>query len=204
MIEKIKESDLRAVQKAAEVVLGGGVICFKSDTVYGFACDAGSDVAVEKLYSIKGRSSKKPIAMFVRDVAMAKQIFEFDDFLQDFCEKYLPGRVTVVAKVKDKTEIETSQKLSLESNFLGFRIVDGEFINELISRLNLPLAVTSANISDSKELLSDFDVYETFKNRNVDFLLVEGGLCESGEVSTVVKIDGAAFEVLRQGVTYID
>lgn len=204
MIEKILQNDGSALSKAKEVIVNDGVICFKSDTVYGFAVDALSDVAAENLYDLKNRDQKKPIAIFVNDLAMAEKIFEFDDFAKNFCEKYLPGKVTLVLKAKDNADLKISNKLNLESNFLGFRIIDNQFINDLIAELNFPLAVTSANISGGEALLSSDQVLEIFNEKEDDFLLINGGECSDGEVSTVVKIDGNNLEILRQGAIKIE
>jgi tRNA A37 threonylcarbamoyladenosine synthetase subunit TsaC/SUA5/YrdC len=61
----IKESDLNAVELACDFLRQGKVISFSSDTVYGVAADAKNFDAVNTLYEIKNRDSKKPIAIFV-------------------------------------------------------------------------------------------------------------------------------------------
>ena len=160
MIERIDEKDSLVIQKAKSVILDGGLICFKSDTVYGFACDATNDKAVEKIYKLKNRPASKSIAIFVNEIAMAKKIIQFDRSLSDICDKYLPGHLTVVAKAVPDCEFNLSDKLSLESNFLGFRMIDSNFVNELITELGLPLAVTSANISGFESFLSSDEVLE--------------------------------------------
>ena len=204
-MEIINESDLNALEKAKSVILGGGVICFKSDTVYGFACDARNDGAVAKIYKLKNRSVKKPIAIFVNDMLMAKKIFAFNKDSSDFCSNYMPGAVTLVAKIKENSDITLAKNLNLESNFIGFRIIEGKFVNDLISSLDFPLAVTSANISDSKELLSKDEVVNAFtKVKYNNFLLIDGGKSSPIGVSTVVKIDDEGVKILRQGIMKIN
>lgn len=204
MMEKILQSDELALIKAKEAILNDRVICFKSDTVYGFACNALSEKAVGKLYKLKKRDEKKPIAIFVNDLEMAQKIFEFDDLAVKFCDKYLPGQLTVVLKVKEIVDFKISTKLNLESNFLGFRIIEGDFVNDLISSLGFPLAVTSANLANSRELLSGDQIREVFQESDGDFLLIDDGECESKGVSTVVKIYNGSIEILRQGIVKID
>ena len=48
-------------------LLGGEVIAIPTDTVYGLACDANNEQAIQKLYQIKGRNSNKPVAICVKD-----------------------------------------------------------------------------------------------------------------------------------------
>lgn len=203
-MEIINESESKALEKAKFAILDGEVICFKSDTVYGFACDSRSEKAVDKIYKLKKRGAKKPIAIFVNEVEMAQKIFEFSKVTSEFCVNYMPGFVTLVTKVKEGAGFTLAKNLNLESNFIGFRIIESNFVNSLISSLDFPLAVTSANISGSKELLSVNEVVGSFANNgDDDFLLIDGGESSSIGVSTVVKIDNEEVEILRQGVAKI-
>ena len=59
----------KAFEKAAEVLNRGGVAVIPTDTVYGLAARPDVPEAVERLYTIKGREAKKPIALLASDIA---------------------------------------------------------------------------------------------------------------------------------------
>ncbi len=40
----------------ADVIAGGGVVLFPSDTVYGLACDPDNADAIARLYALKARA----------------------------------------------------------------------------------------------------------------------------------------------------
>ena len=57
------KADEEGLRTAAEVLNRGGVAIIPTDTVYGLAASPGNSDAVGRLYSIKGRSGSKPIAL---------------------------------------------------------------------------------------------------------------------------------------------
>jgi L-threonylcarbamoyladenylate synthase len=201
MVRIISQSDDGIFNVALDEILRGNVICFRSDTVYAFACDARNEKAIQRIYYLKNRDFSKPIAIYVKDLEMAKKIFDFDETLEGFCKKYFPGYLTIVAKKSDEGSCIISDNLSLESNLIGFRIVESEFVNSIMSALDSPLAVTSANISGSRNLISSKEVGDSFSNE--DFLVVDSGEVSSHQVSTVVEYDKGEFKILRQGILRI-
>ena len=58
----------RMVIEAASILRSGGVIALPTDTVYGIACLVDSSEAISKLYDIKERNLKNPIAICVAEV----------------------------------------------------------------------------------------------------------------------------------------
>ena len=59
----------RCVDLACDSLKNGDLIAVPTDTVYGIACLAQNQNAVERIYALKGRNSNKPIAISVGDVA---------------------------------------------------------------------------------------------------------------------------------------
>jgi L-threonylcarbamoyladenylate synthase len=201
MVKIISNLDAQAFNFAVDKIKSGGVLCFKSDTVYALACDARNTAAVEKIYQLKNRDYSKPIAIYVKDLQMAKKIFVFDDILEGFCKKYFPGYLTVVTEKLENDIFDISSNLNLESNFIGFRIIESYFINEVICEVGAPLAVTSTNISGSKNLINCDEIVTEFVDS--DILVIDSGPISSSQVSTVVKYESGEFKVLRQGILNI-
>ena len=75
----------------------GGVAVFPADTVYGLACEPGSETAVRRLYALKGRPPGKPAAVmfFARDLAL-EALPELGPRTRGALERLLPGPVTVL------------------------------------------------------------------------------------------------------------
>lgn len=199
----IKESDLNAVDLACDFLRAGKIIAFATDTVYGLAVDASNFEAVESLYKIKNRDEKKPIAIFVKDLAAAKKIFLFDETSDKLAAKFLPGSLTLVLEKKSTIVPELASNLNQNNNkFLGFRIIDNDFIQNLLQKFNGILAVTSANKSTEKAARSAAEVEKYFKFSHLD-LLIDGGFSKQETASTVVKIADGKIIILRNGLTNI-
>jgi L-threonylcarbamoyladenylate synthase len=159
-MKKIREQSKNSIEIAVDFLNRGKIISFATDTVYGIACDATNIKAVEQIYKIKKRQKDKPIAIFLSDISSAKKIFIFDDFAEKFCDKFLPGKVTIVMRTLENTGL--ARNLT-NNEFLGFRIVKKKFISDLLDKFRFPLAVTSANISNETEALTAFDVEKCFQ-----------------------------------------
>ena len=87
-------SDAQGLDDAARVLNAGGVVVIPTDTVYGLAAHPAFPAAVERLYTIKGRVAKKPIALLAADAAAVRAFgYEVPQALAD----RWPGALTVVS-----------------------------------------------------------------------------------------------------------
>lgn len=195
----ISENSENAVALACEMLRQGQVISFATDTVYGVAVDATNEKAVEKLYEAKKRDAKKPVAIFVKDILAAEKIFYFDEKAKKIAAKFFPGALTLVLKQRYDVH-KIAKNLNCEAqNFLGFRIVDRNFITKLMAEFDGILAVTSANLSGLEPANSAAQIKEHFANSSLS-LIVDGGELSPKGVSTVVKVYDQKVEILRHGV----
>ena len=194
----ISENNSDAVALAKQFLQDGLLISFASDTVYGIACDASNSKAAERLYDLKNRDPKKPIAIFVKDLETAKKIFIFDELSEKIAQEFFPGALTLVLKTQPNIQIKISPDLNKDNEFLGFRIVDRNFIKNLMANFDGVLAVTSANLAGQNPAASAKEVKKYFSNSKLD-LLIDGGISQEKEASTVVKINNQKLEILRQG-----
>ncbi len=199
----IKESDLNAIELACDFLRQGKVISFASDTVYGVAADARNYDAVNTLYEIKNRDVKKPIAIFVKDLKTAEEIFDFDELAKKVAREFLPGALTLVLKTKENVKNILAENLNQnDDKFLGFRIVEKKFIKNLLQKFDGILAVTSANKSNHEASINANEVKKYFTNSKLA-LLIDGGISKEKTPSTVAKISDKKITILRQGLINI-
>ena len=170
-------ADGKGLEDAARVLNAGGVVVIPTDTVYGLAAHPAFPDAVARLYTIKGRAARKPIALLAADVEAVRAFgYEVPDRLAEFW----PGALTVVVGPE------------------GFRVPDHAWTRELLRRCGGVLRVTSANLSgrraatDAPQALADVGL-------SAD-LVVDDGLSPGGVPSTVVRVlEDGSFTVLRAG-----
>ena len=131
------------VAAAVQVLRGGGVILYPTDTVWGLGCDATNAEAVAKIYRLKQSENKKAMLvlcasadMVVRYVDRAPGIaFEVMELATKPLTLVLPGAVGV------------APNLVPDEGTLGVRIPDHEFCRQLLRAFGRPVVSTSANLS---------------------------------------------------------
>src|SRR3989344_327744 len=90
-----------AALRAAEILRGGGVILYPTDTLYGRGADALSDDAVAKVKRIKGRDEGKPIHAIVEDLAAAEAFAVIDASAKLLAKAFWPGSLTLILKKRE-------------------------------------------------------------------------------------------------------
>lgn len=181
----VKAND-EGLAEAARVLNAGGVAVIPTDTVYGLAAHPDFPAAVDRLYTIKGREARKPIALLAAD---AESISAFGYHVPDALAAHWPGALTVVVSPDQQSGKSLSE---------GFRVPDHKWTRELLRLCGGVLRVTSANLSgkcaatDAPQALADVGL-------SAD-LVVDDGISPGGTPSTVVRVqDGGAIRVLREG-----
>lgn len=194
-IVSVNETDL--IDRCISILKNGGVIAVPTDTIYGLAALVSKEQAVRRIYEIKGRSFTKPLAMSVGCVddiftwskpTLTKEQLSTGDLL--------PGPVTLM--------FERQSTLPLYFNpdvmNVAIRIPKCQFMIELAQRLNEPIALTSANISNEPSTIS-IDEFKIIWSA-VD-LVVDGGVLASNDRrgSTIVDLSQeGSFHIQRLGI----
>ena len=174
----------------------GKVIAIKTDTVYGLVCNALDELAVNNIYKIKHRESKKPLSIFVKSIEEVDKYAntsKLTNRAKSIMSKNWPGALTVVLKKKDNS---LNHLLSgLDS--IGIRIPNDKILLEILSKIDFPLAETSCNLSGEKEFASANEIKEVLGDK-ID-LIVDGGIVTNNKPSTVVSLENDEPLILRLG-----
>ncbi len=175
---------IKKIREAANILRRGGIVAIPTETVFGLACDLANTEAIERLYAIKKRPGDKPFAI---QVASIDKVLSFTGKLSPVIEKMLnrfwPGPLTIIIDCKKGKK--------------GFRIPDNKTALALLSEVDRPLAVTSANASEEKALTSAKDVARCFSGL-IDAIIDDGNEI-SGIESTVLDCTAMPFKILRKG-----
>lgn len=172
----------------------GEVIVIPTETVFGLAASAGNDEAIERIYQMKGRSENKPLQVMVSGMDMAKEYAIFDDNANNIADKYWPGSLTMILRNREGSNL--SDLLDYNGT-IGLRVPDNKRVIDLIDSFGMPLAVTSANLSNEPPILNIRDIKKIFGNempiyadKNENF---------SGVASTIIDLADDNIKILREG-----
>ena len=183
--------DDSGINSAYDIIQKGGIVVFPTDTVYGIGCDPRNQDAVNKIYKIKGREKTKHLPVLAYSKRDIENIVFFDETSKKIADKFWPGPVTLILKVKDKKIEET---LGLKGK-VAVRVPNNPCVLALLEKCRL-LVGTSANFSgqpsfgDSKELSSKFSGYDA---------LLDGGQITNPYQSTIVEVVDNELKIVREG-----
>lgn len=183
------------LSKIKEILLNGSIVAFPTDTVFGLGCVINKQ-AIDKIYSAKGRSFDKPLPMMCNGLKMIESVAKVSEDASKIINKFVPGALTLIFNKKDNVEdFVTNGKPTI-----GIRVPDDKWILDLISELNQPILVTSANLSDTGSLTKWEDVYSQL-NGKIDAIVTEDA---SGETSSTIIDVTDGIKLLRQGPISLD
>ena len=183
------------LDRAAAIILSGGLVAMPTETVYGLAADATNGVAVAKIYTAKGRPSFNPLICHVTGLAMAEELAEFSPLARRLAETFWPGPLTLVLPRKATCPVADLVTAGLPS--IALRSPKHVAALGLISRVGRPLAAPSANPSESLTPTRAEHVAHNLASR-ID-LILDGGPCESGLESTIIAPGTSGAVMLRPG-----
>ena len=165
-----------------------------TETVYGLAANAYTDLAVKKIFKLKKRPKNNPLIVHYYDIAsLEKDCLINDNFIKLY-KKFSPGPITYVLKLKKDTKI--SKYVNNNQKNLAVRFPKHPLFKSLLKQLDYPLAAPSANIATKVSAVKKNDVIEEFGNK-IKYVL-DGGVCEIGIESTIINLVGKP-TILRLG-----
>jgi len=179
------------IQKAANAISDGAIIVFPTDTVYGLGCNPYNHDSVLSLYEIKKREKTKPFPVLGYSKEELEKIAEFSPLEEKIAEKFWPGAITLILKVKDK---DIQKSLSLGEK-IAVRVPNNKCALALLKECKL-LVGTSANISETKPFNDPKECNENLIGYD---LFIDGGIISSKGESTIVEIENNDVKILRKG-----
>lgn len=189
------------VKKVIEDLKQGKVIAIKTDTVYGLICDANNIDSCDKIYRIKKREKRKPLAIFIKNIDELKKYVvesELSKELVNLIKKYWPGPLTIILKKKK----DVLEHITEGTDNIGIRIPNDRFLLEILNNIDFPLAQTSCNISGESEYKNVTEI-ENKLGSKVD-LIVDGGEINDSKASTIIMVIDNKIEVIREGTIKIN
>jgi L-threonylcarbamoyladenylate synthase len=187
------KSSKSALNRTLKEINDGGVVVFPTDTVYGFLADATNKKAVEKIYRIKKRPKAKPLPIFVKNINMAKSLAEIDKAQEKIIKKHWPGKFTFVLK-----RIDGMKLYGIDKNTIALRIPEYKPLNNLLKKINKPLAQTSVNISGRPSAAKVKEITEQFKNNKYQpDLIIDAGNLPKRKSSIIINLSEDKSKILR-------
>ena len=193
----IHSPDERDLKDAAEIIRGGGLVVFPTETVYGLGGSALDPDAARRIYEAKGRPSDNPLIIHLPSVGEVRKYADPPEIYFDLAERFLPGPLTVVMPKKDIIPDTVSAGLPT----VAVRIPSNQTASELCRLAGVPIAAPSANLSGRPSVTTIQAAIEDMDGR-AD-MIIDGGESEIGLESTIISLAGDPV-LLRPGAVTIE
>lgn len=187
-------TDYSTLEKIGTSVKNGKLVVFPTETVYGIGANGLDASAVAKIYSSKGRASDNPLILHISNMEMLNTISRnISDIEYKLINAFFPGPFTLIL---EKTNI-VPDIVTANLNTVAIRMPSNSIAKTLIEYAGVPIAAPSANVSGRPSGTNIDDILEELGNK-VDYI-IDGGSCNIGLESTVVKVVDGIPTILRPG-----
>jgi L-threonylcarbamoyladenylate synthase len=183
-----------SIKEAAQILRGGGLVAFPTETVYGLGATALDASAVAKIYEAKGRPETSPLIVHASSIEMARALVtQWPREAEELAERWWPGPLTLVLpKAAQIPDIVTAGLATV-----GVRIPAHPLALQLIDAAGVPLAAPSANRFKELSPTTAAHVRAAFGD---SIPVLDGGPTRVGIESTVVSIADGKITLLRPGM----
>jgi len=183
---------MRLIRKAVEILRGGGIVIYPTDTVYGMGCDLFNKKGIERIYEIQRRDRKQPLSFICADLKDISRYAQVSDNAYKIMKRLLPGPYTFILDAS-----RAVPKIILpKRQTTGIRVPDNRICQALLAEMGSPVISTSVKDGEG-ELLSDPLIIEEFFGKRVD-MIIDGGIIAAAP-SSVVSLLNEGVEVIRAG-----
>ncbi len=192
---EVLRPDSAGLARAAALLLGGGLVGFGTETVYGLGADATNGRAVAAIFAAKGRPQFNPLICHYPDAGAAFANVEATDTARLLAEAFWPGPLTLVLPRRLSCPVALLAGAGLET--LAVRVPAHADALALLRAVGRPVAAPSANRSGAVSPTTAAHVLAGLSGR-IDAVL-DSGPCPVGVESTVLDLSGPTSVLLRPG-----
>ena len=179
---------------AVQILANGGLVAIPTETVYGLGAAINNEVAIAKIFAVKGRPQNHPLIVHLAHIEqlhlVANNIHPDAIKLAHAC---WPGPLTLLLQRSDNI----SMSITGGRDTVAVRIPDNAFTRQLIINLGSPIAAPSANRFGKVSPTTAQHVCDDLQN-DVD-LIVDDGASSIGVESTIIDFSVSPPQLLRPG-----
>lgn len=191
---KLFEPDKEQIGLCKDLLEADQLIAVPTETVYGLAGNALSEVAVRKIFSVKGRPLVDPLITHYQDAEAAFEHVVFNKAADRIAQAFWPGPITLVLPKRRSL----SDLITAGLPTAAVRVPQHPVFKQLLSILDFPLAAPSANPFGYVSPTRPSHVAATLGSRISGIL--NGGPSNIGIESTILDLrDPQNVAILRPG-----
>ena len=189
-----RASDLETMETAVRTLKNGGLVAIPTETVYGLGASINDEVAIAKIFAVKGRPQDHPLIVHIANIEQIHEVaINIHDDALKIAQACWPGALTLLLHRSDGVSLG----ITGGRETVAVRVPDSDFTRQLITNLESPIAAPSANRYGKVSPTTAQHVCDDLQT-DVD-LIVDDGACSIGVESTIVDFSVSPPQILRPG-----
>jgi L-threonylcarbamoyladenylate synthase len=197
----LSKCDASVMGDAAAVLLSGGLVAFPTETVYGLGADACNEIAVGRIYSVKGRPADHPLIVHIASMdALGDWADDVPAYAISLARDYWPGPMTLVVT---RSEL-AADFITGGQDTVGVRVPNHPVALGLLEAfaraggkgVAAPSANRFGNVSPTTAQAVSDELSDYIAGSDV---ILDGGACAVGVESTIIDCTGDVPKILRPG-----
>lgn len=185
---------LRLIRQAVEVLRGGGVIIYPTDSAYALGCHLQDKSALQRIIRIRQLDNKHNFTLVCRDLSELATYAKVNNTDYRLLKAFTPDAYTFILRATSEVP---RLMLHPKRKTIGIRVPNHPVVSSLLEELNEPLLSSTLILPGEDEPLADIaNIRETLANQ-VD-LIIDSGFC-GFEATTVISLVDGIPQVLRKG-----
>jgi tRNA threonylcarbamoyl adenosine modification protein (Sua5/YciO/YrdC/YwlC family) len=184
----------RLVRRAADILRGGGLIAYPTDSCYALGCHIDDAKALERLRRVRGLGPKHHLTLMCRDLSEIASYAVVDDARFRLLKRVIPGSYTFILRARRAVPRRLMHE---RSKTIGVRVPGHAVAHRLLDELNEPILSATLALPGETAPLSDAQEIRERLEKQLD-LVVDAGACDA-EPSTVIDLTEEQPLVVRVG-----
>ncbi len=181
------------IARIVDVLRGGGVVAYPTDTLYGLAVDPRNDRAVGRLFRIKRRDARSAIPLIAANLEQACEACRFGPVHLRLAHAFWPGPLTLIGDA----EPALSGRLLGGGSTAAVRVPAHAVARAIARAFGFCITATSANRSGAAPATTGAEAAAEVGDR-VD-AIVDAGPAPGGPPSTLVGVRDDTPVLVRAG-----
>ena len=183
----------RLIKQAADIMRGGGVVAYPTDSCYALGCQLGDKAAMERILNIRQIDQKHHLTLMCADLSELGTYAKVDNSQFRLLKATTPGSYTFILQASKEVPARTQHP---KRKTIGLRVPDNTIALALLAELGEPLLSCTLMLPEDDEPLTDpYEIRDRLEH-SVD-AIIDGGWCGTEPTTVIDMTDG--IELVRQG-----
>lgn len=190
----------RLVREAVEVLRGGGLIAYPTDTTYALGCGIGEKAALDRLVRLRRLDDKHQFTLLCQDLSALAPYAKVENSDYRLLKAHTPGAYTWILRGTNEVP---RRLMHPKKRTIGIRVPEHAICQALLAEMGEPIMTSTLLLPGDEYPLTDPVDIRNVLDGHVD-LIIDGGFGGMTETSVISLADGTGPEVIRAGAGALD